>query len=118
MTMIADGDVAVLAGEDQQIFSNLCLGGAGAISASANIRADLHVLMQRQLAQGELSAARRTFHRLLPWIHVAFSESNPAVIKGGLALQGMMADELREPMQSCTAAMLAKLPGVLAGMAD
>lgn len=118
MTLIADGDVAVLSGEDLQIFGNLCLGGAGAISASAHIRADLHVLMQRQLEQGELGAARRTFYRLLPWIQVAFSEPNPAVVKGALALQGMMADELREPMQPCTAATQEKLRRVLAAMED
>ncbi|MEX6501774.1 4-hydroxy-tetrahydrodipicolinate synthase [Pseudomonas zhanjiangensis] len=118
MVLIADGEVAVLAGEDQQIFGHLCLGGAGAISASAHIRADLYVLMQRQLEQGELAAARRTFYRLLPWIQAAFAEPNPAAIKGALALQGMMANELREPMQACTPATVERVRGALAAIAD
>lgn len=118
MRLIADGDVAVLAGEDQQIFTSLCLGAVGAISASAHIRTDLHVLMQHQMEQGDLVAARRTFYRLLPWLQVAFAEPNPAVVKGALALQGMMTDELREPMQSCTSTTLQRLRGVLVAIAD
>lgn len=118
MMLIADGDVAVLSGEDMQIFGNLCLGGAGAISASAHIRADLYVLMYRQLEQGQLGAARRTFYRLQPWIQVAFSEPNPAVIKGALAIQGGMVEELREPMQPCTATTQVKVRGVLTAMSD
>lgn len=118
MALIADGKVAVLAGEDLQIFSSLCLGAAGAISASAHIRADLHVLMQRQIEKGELAAARRTFYRLLPWIQVAFVEPNPAVVKGALALPGGMTSELREPMQPCSSATLERVRGVLAAMAD
>ena len=118
MTLIADGDVVVLAGEDLQIFGSLCLGAAGAISASAHIRADLHVLMQRQIERGELAAARGTFYRLLPWVQAAFVEPNPAVVKGALALQGMTGAELRAPMQPCTPGTLERLRGVLAAMAD
>jgi 4-hydroxy-tetrahydrodipicolinate synthase len=118
MALIADGNVQVLAGEDLQIFGTLCLGGAGAISASAHIRADLYVLMQRQMEQGELAAARRTFYRLLPWTQQAFAEPNPAVVKGALAAQGMIADELREPMLPCTPATLEQVREVLAALAD
>ncbi|MDD0841330.1 4-hydroxy-tetrahydrodipicolinate synthase [Pseudomonas sp. Gutcm_11s] len=118
MALIADGNVAVLSGEDLQMFGSQCLGAVGAISASSHIRTDLHVLMQRQVAQGELGAARRTFYRLLPWMQVAFAEPNPAVIKSALALQGLIADELREPMQSCTVATREKLSAVLAAMGE
>ena len=118
MALISDGDVEVLTGEDLQTFASLCLGAVGAISATAHLRADLHVLLQRQIEAGELAAARRTFYRLLPWLQVAFAEPNPAVIKAALALQGAMSDELREPMQPCSPATLARLRGVLADMAD
>lgn len=113
MALIADGHVEVLAGEDLQIFANLCLGGAGAISASAHVRADLYVLMQRQVEQGDLAAARETFYRLLPWMQAAFAEPNPAAVKGALALQGLIGNELREPMQACTSSTMERLRGVL-----
>ncbi|MFZ5957450.1 4-hydroxy-tetrahydrodipicolinate synthase [Pseudomonas knackmussii] len=118
MALIADGNVEVLAGEDVQIFGSLCLGGAGAISASAHVRADLYVHMQRQVEEGDLPGARRTFYRLLPWMQAAFAEPNPAAVKAALALQGWIGDELREPMQRCAPATLERLRGVLAALAD
>jgi 4-hydroxy-tetrahydrodipicolinate synthase len=118
MALIADGNVQVLAGEDLQIFGTLCLGGAGAISASAHIRADLYVQMQRQIEQGQLVAARRTFYRLLPWMQLAFVEPNPAVIKGALAVQQTIAHELREPLMPCTPVTLERVREVLAALAD
>ncbi|MBD8494950.1 4-hydroxy-tetrahydrodipicolinate synthase [Pseudomonas syringae] len=114
--LIADGHAEILTGEDLQIFNNLCLGGAGAISASAHVRADLYVQMQRQIDSGQLTAARQTFYRLLPWMRVAFAEPNPAVIKAALALQGFGRDELREPMQRCSAQTQERLRAVLAGL--
>ena len=118
LALIADGEVEVLTGEDLQIFNNLCQGGAGAISASAHVRADLYVRMQRQVESGDLAGARATFYRLLPWILVAFAEPNPAAVKAALALQGLIADELREPMQRCAPSTIERLRGVLAALSD
>ncbi|WP_371230386.1 4-hydroxy-tetrahydrodipicolinate synthase [Pseudomonas sp. QE6] len=118
LALIADGEVEVLTGEDLQIFNNLCQGGAGAISASAHVRADLYVRMQRQVESGDLAGARATFYRLLPWIQVAFAEPNPAAVKAALALQGLIADELREPMQRCAPSTIERLRGVLAALSD
>ncbi|WP_259754909.1 4-hydroxy-tetrahydrodipicolinate synthase [Pseudomonas sp. GCEP-101] len=118
LALIADGQVEVLTGEDLQIFANLCLGGAGAISASSHVRADLYVQLFRQMEEGDITAARRTFYRLLPWMQAAFAEANPAPVKGALALQGLIANELREPMQACTPATLERLERVLADLAD
>lgn len=118
MTLIADGDVEVLAGEDLHIFNNLCLGGHGAISASAHIRADLYVQMQQQIESGQLNAARQTFYRLMPWMQAAFAEANPAVVKAALALQGLITAELREPMQSCSATSVERVRKVLAALEE
>ncbi|WP_321347871.1 4-hydroxy-tetrahydrodipicolinate synthase [Halopseudomonas oceani] len=118
MALVADGNVNVLAGEDVQMFASQCLGAVGAISAAAHIRTDLFVQMHRLLERGDLLAARRTFFRLLPWIQNAFAEPNPAVIKYALALQGMVANELREPMQPTAAATAQVLHGVLQMLGD
>lgn len=99
-SLIADGHVQVLAGEDMQIFNTLCLGGAGAISASAHVRPDLYVQMQRQIQNGNITKAREILYSLLPWMQVAFAEPNPAPVKTAMAISGFIADELREPMQS------------------
>ncbi|MGE8502783.1 MAG: 4-hydroxy-tetrahydrodipicolinate synthase [Pseudomonas sp.] len=118
MTLIAEGQLQVLAGEDTQIFNTLCLGGAGAISASAHIRADLYVRMQQCVAGGDLQGARRLHYQLLPWMQAAFTEANPSAIKAALALQGLIGEEPRAPLLPCTAATRERLREVLADLAD
>lgn len=103
MQLIADGDLDVLAGEDQQILSTLCLGGSGAIAASAHIRPDLFAQLPHLVNESRLGEAREIFYRLLPLIHRAFEEPNPAVVKAALAQMGQMRDELRAPMQAASA---------------
>ncbi|NIE77149.1 4-hydroxy-tetrahydrodipicolinate synthase [Pantoea sp. Ap-967] len=113
MALIQDGHAQVLAGEDSQLFNSLCLGGAGAISASAHVRADLYVKMQRQLDEGDVSGGRETFYRLLPWMQMAFAEPNPAVVKAALEVEGILDGGVREPMQPCTSATRQRLIRVL-----
>jgi len=118
MALIADAQVQVLTGEDVQIFNTLCLGGAGAICASAHIRADLFVTMQQRVAQGDLQGARQLHYRLLPWMQAAFSEANPAAIKAALALDGVIDDAApRAPLLPCTTATREHLQEVLASLA-
>jgi 4-hydroxy-tetrahydrodipicolinate synthase len=105
MQLIVDGDLYVLAGEDQQILSTLCLGGSGAIAASAHIRPDLFVRLPQLVREARLDEAREIFYRLLPMIHRLFEEPNPAPVKAALAIMGQMRDELRSPMQAASAEM-------------
>lgn len=117
MALIVDGQVQVLAGEDTQIFNTLCLGGAGAISASAHIRADLYVSMQQRVAGGDLQGARRLHYQLLTWMQAAFAEANPSAIKAALALQGLIGEETRAPLLPCTATTRERLQEVLTSLA-
>jgi len=105
MQLIADGKLAVLAGEDQQGLINLALGGAGVIAASAHIRPDLWARLPKLVADGKLDEARSIFYRLLPMIQLAFREPNPGPVKAALAMLGKMRDELRSPMQAATPAI-------------
>ena len=109
MQLIADGKLAVLAGEDQQILSTLCLGGSGAIAASAHLRPDLFANLPPLVQAGRLDEARKIFYKLLPLIQRVFEEPNPAPIKAALAMMGMMRDELRPPMQMASPEMRASL---------
>lgn len=113
MALIEDGHAQVLTGEDIQIFTNLALGGAGAISASAHIHADLYVQLVRDMDEGDVSSARSVFYQLLPWIQSAFAEPNPAVVKAALFVQGLIANELREPMLPCSAPTTERLRSLI-----
>ncbi len=56
------------------------------------------VQLTQQVAAGDL-ARRSSFYELLPMIHQMFSFPNPAPVKTVLAQQGLIANELRSPMQ-------------------
>jgi 4-hydroxy-tetrahydrodipicolinate synthase len=105
--LITQTPLKVLAGDDAQIFTTLCLGGHGAISAAANVRPDLYVRMHRLLVEQRLDAARAIAQRLQPMITALFAEPNPAPIKSLFAAQGRMRHDVRLPLlpasSSCSA---------------
>lgn len=105
MDLIAHGGLQILAGEDEQIFTTLCLGGSGAITAAAHIRPDLFVRVAQLVQAQRLVEAREQFYELLPLIRLLFAEPNPAVIKTALAMMGMLRDELRAPMLASSPAL-------------
>jgi 4-hydroxy-tetrahydrodipicolinate synthase len=96
--LVADGRLAVLAGDDLQLFSTVALGGAGAIAASAHVHTERFVAVIRLLQRGALNEARAAWMPLVPVIEAMFAEPNPASIKAALARDGWIANELRAPM--------------------
>jgi 4-hydroxy-tetrahydrodipicolinate synthase len=116
LALLASGKVDVLCGEDNQIFNALCLGAKGAIAASAHVHPERFVALYRQIRDHQLAAGRATFFQLLPLIQSLFIEPNPAPVKTALALQGLIGDELRAPMQPSSAAMGTRLKKVLSAL--
>lgn len=117
LALLASGAVDVLCGEDIQIFNALCLGASGAIAASAHVRTAEFVALWQQVRDNQLAEARTTFLGLVPLINTMFMEPNPAPVKAALALEGLITDELRAPMQRASEAVvtrLRELPGVRA----
>lgn len=76
LALIASGEVAVLCGEDMQIFNALCLGASGAIAASAHVQTADFVALCQQVRDNQLVEARATFFTLLPLINTLFMEPN------------------------------------------
>jgi 4-hydroxy-tetrahydrodipicolinate synthase len=109
LALVRDGRLQVLAGEDVAIFNTLCLGGSGAIAASAHLCPERFVALYRALAEGRLAEGRRIFHALTPLIQAAFAEPNPGPVKALLAAQGLIRDELRMPMTRASDALAARL---------
>ncbi len=112
--LIADGRLAVLAGEDAQMFSTLAWGGHGAIAASAQWQTPLFVELMELLRVGKLPEARRVWQALSPWIDACFAEPNPAPLKAVLAQAGWMRNELRAPMMLASEALTQRLQAVAA----
>lgn len=116
LALLTSGKIDVLCGEDNQIFSALCLGAKGAIAASAHVHPELFVALYQQIRDQRLAEGRTTFFQLLPLINSLFIEPNPAPVKTALALEGLIGDELRAPMQRSSEAMVLRLKAVLAGL--
>lgn len=108
-TLIAEGRLQVLAGEDTQIFGTLCQGGHGAIAAAAHLHTEQFVAMCRAIGQGKLAEARALHHALAPVIRQLFAEPNPSPLKAMLAKQGLIGDELRPPLTAATPELVARL---------
>ncbi|CAH0318125.1 4-hydroxy-tetrahydrodipicolinate synthase [Pseudomonas frederiksbergensis] len=116
LALLSSGNVDVLCGEDNQIFGALCLGAKGAIAASAHVHPELFVTLYQQLRDNRLAAGRTTFFQLLPLIHSLFIEPNPAPVKTALALEGLIRDELRAPMQRSSESTTVRLKEVLTAL--
>ncbi|MBH1965955.1 MAG: 4-hydroxy-tetrahydrodipicolinate synthase [Comamonadaceae bacterium] len=97
-SLILDGRLEVLCGEDLDLFNVLCEGGSGAIAASAHLFTERFVALARLLREGHLMDARMIWHSLVPVIQAAFAEPNPAPLKAALAQLGSIRNELRAPM--------------------
>jgi 4-hydroxy-tetrahydrodipicolinate synthase len=107
--LIADGRLAVLAGEDAQIFGSLALGATGAIAASAHRHTERFARLIERLQAGALAEARALWQPLLPWVQTVFAEPNPGPIKALLAEAGQMDDRLRAPMTAASPALRQRL---------
>jgi 4-hydroxy-tetrahydrodipicolinate synthase len=113
LALILDGRLSVLAGEDLNMFSTLCLGGHGAIAASAHVRAAEFVAVYNDIKAGSIDKGRARFHRLVPLIQALVSEPNPAPVKCALDVMGMIRQELRAPMTPATDRLRAQLEALL-----
>lgn len=112
--LIADGRLQVLCGNDNEWFSTRCLGGAGAIAATAHIRTDLFVAFDQALAHGDLAAGRALWRRLKPLATGVFDEPSPGPVKALLAAQGECANELRAPMTTASPELVQRLLALVA----
>ncbi|MCA0241247.1 MAG: 4-hydroxy-tetrahydrodipicolinate synthase [Proteobacteria bacterium] len=101
--LLDDGRLALLAGNDDELFDQLARGAVGGISASAHVATAAFVELQRLLATDQLAAARAVWQRLAPLTRALFAEPNPAPVKAVLAQQGWISDELRAPLRPASA---------------
>ncbi|HEY9104562.1 4-hydroxy-tetrahydrodipicolinate synthase [Chitinimonas sp.] len=114
LALVRDGRLAVLAGDDLQMFNNWCLGGQGAIAATAHVRTEEFVAAWRAIQAGRLAEGRAAYLRLVPWIQAAFMEPNPAPVKYVLAREGLIQNALRPPMLPVSAESAARLDTLFA----
>ncbi|WP_166346582.1 4-hydroxy-tetrahydrodipicolinate synthase [Phytoactinopolyspora limicola] len=93
----------------------LSLGGAGFISATANIAPAATVQMYNAWQAGDFEQAREIHYGLHPLVDLLFVETNPAPGKWVLEQRGLIrSSHVRPPLQPPTAAGVARMRELLA----
>ncbi len=88
----------VLSGDDELTLPILALGGDGLVSVVSNVVPGLMSTLVRLGREGQMEEARHIHMRLLPWMRMAFIESNPIPVKAALSLMAMCENVLRSPL--------------------
>ncbi|MFJ3778182.1 4-hydroxy-tetrahydrodipicolinate synthase [Streptomyces sp. NPDC090075] len=97
----------------------LALGGAGFVSAVANLAPGAVARMYELWAAGDFDGARDLHYRLHPLVDLLFVETNPAPAKWVLARQGRISSpHVRPPLTTPTDAGLTKIRALLAEGGD
>ena len=111
MMSLADGQLELYSGNDDQVLPILSLGGLGVISVLSNVAPKFTHDMVMKYFDGDTKGATEDQLKALPLINALFSEVNPIPVKTAMNLMGMNVGPLRMPlceMEEDTKAALAK----------
>ncbi len=106
---LANGDVDLYSGNDDQIVPLMSLGGIGVISVLSNVAHRQTHDICAKFFEGDLAGSMKLQLDAIPLIKALFCEVNPSPVKKGLNLQGMNAGILRRPLTEMEDANAAKL---------
>ena len=98
LAALADGDVDIYSGNDDQIVPVMSLGGLGVISVLSNVApAQTHEICQKYL-DGDVKESCRLQLQALNLCNALFCEVNPIPVKKALSFMGMDSGTLRMPL--------------------
>lgn len=98
MMSLAEGNLELYSGNDDQVLPILSLGGLGVISVLSNIAPKETHDMVAKFQSGDVKGAAEIQLKAIPLINALFSEVNPIPVKAALNLMGMNAGPLRMPL--------------------
>lgn len=91
-------DFLLFSGIEVLCYPMLAIGGAGLISATANLVPDRLSLLYERWRAGDVRGALELHYELLPLNEVLFVETNPGPVKYALGLLGRIHPEVRLPL--------------------
>lgn len=98
LMQLADGNIELYSGNDDQIVPILSLGGQGVISVLSNVAPkETHDIVQLFM-DGKVKESCELQLRALPLINALFSEVNPIPVKAALNMMGKEVGPLRGPL--------------------
>ena len=111
--ILADTDLAVWSGNDDQTIPVMALGGAGVISVASNmIPRQMHELTQAAL-RGDFAKAAAIGRRYQKLFDLLFCQVNPIPVKAAMRMIGMDCGECRMPLDGLNVDNVRKLRSCL-----
>ncbi len=98
MMNLADGNIDLYSGNDDQIVPLLSLGGKGVISVLSNIAPRQTHEICEKFFNGDIEGSRRMQLDAIPLISALFCEVNPIPVKAAMNLMGMNVGPVRLPL--------------------
>lgn len=95
---LADGNLELYSGNDDQTLPILSLGGIGVISVLSNVAPRQTHDMVMKFLEGDLEGAAKIQLAAIPLISALFCEVNPIPVKAAMNLMGMEVGPLRMPL--------------------
>ena len=91
--------ISIFTGSDAMAYSNLELGGSGAIIGAANVAPKIASKIFDNYRKGDLKGARESQDKLLPVIEALGVGKYPAALKEAMNIIGFPVGPLKEPLQ-------------------
>lgn len=108
-------DFLLFSGIETLCYPMLAIGGAGFVSATANVAPGLCAQLYERWREGDVQGALDLHYHLLPLNEVLFVETNPGPVKYALGLMGRISPELRLPLVLPSQTNRRRIREVLAG---
>ncbi len=98
-------DFLLYSGIELLCYPMLAIGGAGYISATANVEPKKVAEVYNAWVAGDIQRAQNLHYELMPLNDVLFKDTNPAPVKAALGMMGKIKPVLRMPMDLPTQAL-------------
>lgn len=110
---IANGDIDVYSGNDDQIVPLLSLGGKGVISVLSNIAPQQTHDMVQKFFDGDVAGAAKMQLDAMNLVNALFCEVNPIPVKKAVELMGLAGGTVRLPMTEIEPQNAERLAGAM-----
>ncbi|NNB95981.1 dihydrodipicolinate synthase family protein [Corallococcus exiguus] len=117
LVQLCGEDVAFYNGSNPLALAAFVAGASGWCTAAPHVIPHLNVELYDAVRRGDLEAARRSFHRQLPFLQFIVAHGLPRAISAALELMGTPVGPLRAPLQPLGADRVAELRRILVDLA-
>ena len=98
LMQLAEGQIELYSGNDDQVVPIMALGGLGVISVLSNVATQQTHDMVAKFLEGDVAGSREIQLKALPLIDALFCEVNPIPVKAAMNMMGWEAGPLRMPL--------------------